>query len=137
MFEQLFQRPFALNRHLNGPLAEERRRFLCHRADQGIGLNGLRVLAHYLLACTHYLRLDDRPGEAIPYAEVEEQATLWANRPSRSRNTQPPRSSRGEFLRHACAGFGFWAGFNRQPLRTVPLLTRSRPSPTSCFATRD
>jgi integrase/recombinase XerD len=107
MFERLFQRPFALNRHLNGPLAEERRRFLCHRADQGIGLTGLRVLAHYLLACTHYLRLDDRPGEAIPHAEVEEQATLWANRPSHSRNTQPPRSSRGEFLRHACAWLRF------------------------------
>ena len=37
MFERLFQRPFALNPHLNGPLVEERRRFLCHRADQGIG----------------------------------------------------------------------------------------------------
>ena len=51
MFERLFQRPFALNPHLNGPLVEERRRFLCHRADQGIGRNGLRVLAYYLLAC--------------------------------------------------------------------------------------
>jgi integrase/recombinase XerD len=107
MFERLFQRPSALNRHVNGPLAEERRRFLCHRADQGIGLTGLHVLAHYLLACTHYLRLADRPGEAIAYAEVEEQATVWANRPSHSLNTQRRRSSRGEFLRHACAWLRF------------------------------
>ena len=54
MFERLFQRPFALNRHLNGPLAEERGPFLCHRADQGISLNGLRVLAQ-LFARLHAL----------------------------------------------------------------------------------
>jgi integrase/recombinase XerD len=107
MFERLFQRPFALNPHLNGPLVEERRRFLCHRADQGIGRNGLRVLAYYLLACAHSLRLGDRPGEVIPYAEVEEQATLWANRPSRPHDTPQRRSSRGEFLRHACAWLRF------------------------------
>ena len=65
---------------LNGPLAEERRRFLCHRAEQGYGRRGLRVLAYYLLACAHSFRLADRPGELISYAEVQEKAALWANR---------------------------------------------------------
>ena len=43
----------------------------------------------------------------------------------------------GSFFATLALGFGFWAGFNHQPLRTVRLLTRSRPSPISCFATRD
>jgi integrase/recombinase XerD len=107
MFERLFQRPFALSPHLNGPLVEERRRFLCHRADQGFSRNGLRVLAYYLLACTHYLRLGDRPAEGICFAEVEEQATLWANRLPHRQDTLRRRSSRGEFLRHACAWLRF------------------------------
>ncbi|MEO2033667.1 MAG: hypothetical protein ABGZ35_16430 [Planctomycetaceae bacterium] len=76
MFEQLFRFPHALQPHLDGPLAEERRRYLCHRADEGIGRNGVRVMAYYLLACTEYLRLADRPGEPIARAEVEQQAQL-------------------------------------------------------------
>ena len=44
MFERLFRLPWALEPHLNGPLAEERRRFLCHRAEQGYGHRGLRML---------------------------------------------------------------------------------------------
>ncbi len=110
MFERLFRFPHALAPHLNGPLAEERRRFLNHRAEEGIGRNSLRVLAYYLLACTRSFRLADRPGEAISYAEVEEQATLWANRSSPApnmRNMERRRSSRGEFLRHA----GAWLRF--------------------------
>jgi len=110
MFERLFRFPHALRPHLSGPLAEERRRFLNHRAEEGIGRNGLRVLAYYLLACAHSLRLVDRPGEVISFAEVEEQATLWADRSSQApnmRNTKRRHSSRGEFLRHVCAWLRF------------------------------
>ena len=49
MFERLFRQSRALNPHLNGPLAQERRRFRCHRAEQGYGRRGLAVLAYYLL----------------------------------------------------------------------------------------
>jgi integrase/recombinase XerD len=120
MFEQLFRFRGPLNAHLNAPLAEERRRFLCHRADQDIGRNGLRVLAYYLLACTQYLRLGDRPGELIAYAEVETQATRWASRSSKSPNMRKikgRRSSRGEFLRHASSWIKF---MGRLQMPTAP-----------------
>ncbi|APZ93225.1 site-specific integrase [Fuerstiella marisgermanici] len=110
MFEQLFRFPHALQPHLDGPLAAERRRYLCHRANEGIGRNGLRVLAYYLLACTEYLRLADRPGEPIARAEVEQQAELWAKRISpcpNMRKISGRRSSRIEFLRHVCSWLKF------------------------------
>jgi len=120
MFERLFRFPHALEPHLIGPLAEERQRFLSHRADEGIRPNGLRVLAYYLLACTRSLRLADRPGEMITHEEVEEQATLWANRNSQApnmRNIKGRHSSRGEFLRHACAWLRF---IGRLQMPTAP-----------------
>ena len=110
MFELLFRFPRALKPHVDGPLAEERRRFLNHRAEEGMSRHSLRVLAYYLLACTKDLRLANRPGEAISYAEVEEQATLWASRNSLAPNMKNMKrrcSSRGEFLRHACAWLRF------------------------------
>lgn len=110
MFEELFRFPSALNPHLNSPLSEERRRFLCHREEEGIGRNGLRVLAYYLLACVEYLRLAERPGELITRDEVERQSELWAARVSPAPNMRKisgRRSSRIEFLRHACAWLKF------------------------------
>ncbi|TWU62574.1 hypothetical protein V7x_43090 [Crateriforma conspicua] len=119
MFEQLFRFPSALNPHLSSPLVEERRRFLCHRAEEGIGRNGLRVLAYYLLACVDYLRLAERPGELITRDEVERQAKLWAGRVSPAPNMRRisgRRSSRIEFLRHACA----WLKFMGRLQESVP-----------------
>jgi integrase/recombinase XerD len=103
MFEQFFKHPFALKPHVDGPLAEERRRFLVHRADQGYSRRNLRVLAYYLLACTRYLRLGDRPGEVISFSEVQQQATLWAHRTPQPTGAKQRRSSRVEFLRYACS----------------------------------
>jgi integrase/recombinase XerD len=107
MFEMLFKQPFALEPHLNGPLVEERRQFLNHRAEQGYSKKGLRVLAYYLLACTRYLRLADRPGELISHAEVAEQATLWANRSPLPPEMKRRGSSRGDFLRYALTWLRF------------------------------
>ena len=47
MFEQLFKRPHALARQRNGPLAEERRRYLVHCAEQQMARRTLRVIAIY------------------------------------------------------------------------------------------
>ncbi len=120
MFEQLFRFRGPLDAHLNAPLAEERRRFLCYRADEGLCRNSVRVLAYYLLACTQYLRLGDRPDELITYAEVKTQAVCWANRSSKSPNMRKikgRRSSRGEFLRHACSWIKF---MGRLQMPTAP-----------------
>ena len=110
MFEQLFRLPDSLAAHLDAPLVEERRRFLNHRAEQGICRGSLRVIAYYLLACTQYFRLGDRPEELISIAEVKKQALRWARRSPEAPNLKRMkgrRSSHGDFLRHA----GSWLKF--------------------------
>ena len=57
-----------------------------------------------------YLRLAERPDELITRDEVERQAELWAARVSPAPNMKKisgRRSSRIEFLRHACAWLKF------------------------------
>ena len=86
MFEQLFERPHALARQRNGPLAEERLRYLAHCAEQQMAHRTLRRIAIYTLIVAKALRLADRPGELVTRAEIEAEADRWANR-----HPKPPR----------------------------------------------
>ncbi len=98
MFELLFERADALARQRSGPLIEERRRYLIHLAGQGMARHTLRVVAYYLLGAAAYLRLADRPNAIISAAELDQAASLWAQRPLKF----PPRTgadwARGRFL---------------------------------------
>lgn len=116
MFEQLFQRPRALARQQTGPLREERLRFLAHQAAQGMGRRTLRETALYLLIVARYLRLADRPGEAISRAEIERQARRWADR------TDTPK--RAGFSHPRCR-------FIRYATRWLRLLGRLQPLPAT------
>jgi len=80
MFEQLFERPYALSRQRTGPLAEERRCYLVHCAEEKMSPRTLRDIAGYILVIANTLRLADRPGELITVAEIEAGADRWANR---------------------------------------------------------
>ena len=80
MFEVLFTRPYALAHHCNGPLAEERRRYLAHCAEQSMAIPTLEVVAHYLLRIAKYLKLSKRGNDQVSMAEVEAAAVRWANR---------------------------------------------------------
>jgi hypothetical protein len=89
MFDQLFQHPYALARQRNGPLAEERRRFLTLCAEQQMARWTLRNIANYILAVAKALGLSERPGEVIARNEIDAAANRWANRrnrPQRKRN---------------------------------------------------
>jgi integrase/recombinase XerD len=70
MFDQLFQNPRVLARQRNGPLAEERRRYLAHCAEQGMAPSTLQHIARYILTITEALRLVERPGELITLEEI-------------------------------------------------------------------
>jgi integrase/recombinase XerD len=59
MFEQLFERPHALARQRNGPLAGERRRYMVHCAEQQMAPRTLRHVACYTLVVAKALRLAD------------------------------------------------------------------------------
>src|SRR5262249_7495265 len=91
----------ALARHRGGPLAEERLAYLSHLADQGLSTESLQHTARYLLVIAHALRLADRPGELIRFAEIELAATLWARRHEIAPNPKAGRSARRSFLSHA------------------------------------
>jgi integrase/recombinase XerD len=98
VFEQLVKTPHALARHRDGPLAEERLRYLNHCVELGMAHRTQRTIASYLLVIADYLRLGERPGELITPAEIEAQATRWANRLPHSKQQ---RDHRGPFLRYA------------------------------------
>ena len=83
MFDQLFQNPRVLARQRNGPLAEERRRYLAHYAEQQMSPSTLQHLARATLAVTEALRLAERPGEFITRAEIDAEAGRRARAPKR------------------------------------------------------
>jgi site-specific recombinase XerD len=83
MFDRFLKQPHALAVHRNGPLAEERQRFLAHCAEQQMSWDTLRRIASYTLVIAKALRLAKRPGELITRAEIEAAADRWVNRRSR------------------------------------------------------
>jgi site-specific recombinase XerD len=110
MFEQLFTCPCALIRQRDGPLAEERRRYLLHCAQQQMASRTLGDIARYTLLAAKRLRLAGRPGERITRAEVEAAADGWVNR----RPNSPPLPR----VRHA------WLRFTRHATRWLSFLGR-------------
>ncbi len=82
MFDRLFQKPRVIARYRDGPLAEERRRYLVHCAEQQMARATLREIASYTLAITKALRLAERPGELIAPVEIKAAADRWARRRS-------------------------------------------------------
>ena len=62
MLEQLFCDDSALARHLAGPFAEERERYLQHCADHGATRAAMRVKANELLWLCQHLRCDASQG---------------------------------------------------------------------------
>ena len=101
MFDQLFQHPHALARHRDGPLAEERRRYLAHCAAQQMAVLTLRGIARYTLVVARALRLADRPGDLITADEIEAEAERWATDRSRPRKRRVRERARHDFVRHA------------------------------------
>lgn len=62
MFETLYRRNAARTRHRAGPFAEERERYLRHRADQGGTFATLRTSAKSMLWAAARMSPDDRRG---------------------------------------------------------------------------
>jgi integrase/recombinase XerD len=114
MFEQLFERPHALARQRNGPVAEDRLRYLAHCAEQQMARRTLRGIAIYILIVAKALRLVDRPGELIARTEIEAEADRWANR--------QPRPPAMRSVRLA------WLRFTGHATRWLTFLGRLQPS---------
>ena len=117
MFEQLFVRPKALAHQRSGPMIEERLAFLSHLSNLGTARWTLRVVARYLLDVADALRLAQRPGEKIAWAEIREQATRWVRR---HRPPHPQPSARPLFIRYATAWLRFLGRFQPRTPPTTP-----------------
>jgi integrase/recombinase XerD len=90
MFDRLLKDPQAVARHRDGPLADERRRFLAHCAERRMSHGTLQGIAYYILLVAKTLRLAERPGEVITRTEIAAEADRWANRkpkPLKNRRT--------------------------------------------------
>jgi site-specific recombinase XerD len=112
MFERIWKDPKALARHQNGPLAEERRRFLTHcYTKEQTTLESLQSIANYLLIIAEALHLDKRPGELISPAEVEAEVHRWVTRP------QPQRLNK------------LTIAFRNRAVRWLTFLGRMQPPP--------
>ena len=81
MFERFLKDPKALARHRNGPLAEERRRYLAHLAKQQAKRETLKSIANSLLAIAEALHLDQRSSELTSPEEVDAEVHRWIHRP--------------------------------------------------------
>lgn len=101
MFEQLFERQHAQVRQRNGPLAEERRRYLAHCAEQQMTPGTLRAIAVYTFVVAKALCMADRPGELVTRGEIEAAADEWANRHPRPKLLREVWRSRLRFIGHA------------------------------------
>src|SRR5438105_7286437 len=81
MFERFLRDPHALARHRNGPLADERCRYLAHCAAERVSYETLRGTANYLLIIANALHLTERPNGLITQREIDAAARHWVHRP--------------------------------------------------------
>jgi len=69
MFATLFRYPSVINRHRNSPAADERQRFLIHRANQGVARGTLLRNARELLAVARNINITTRGKTANRYED--------------------------------------------------------------------
>ncbi len=86
MFDQLFPDARALARQRDGPLADERRRYLVYCAEQHMAHKTMLEIARGTLLVAKILRLAERPGELITREEVQ-------NTPQRKGQSEPSLDS--------------------------------------------
>jgi site-specific recombinase XerD len=75
MFDWLYAQSVARARQRDGPLAEDRARFLTHLSHLGLSHKTLQRIAELLLVVADTLDLANRPGESITRDEIRQKAT--------------------------------------------------------------
>jgi site-specific recombinase XerD len=117
MFETLFQYPTVLARHRDGPSADERQRFLSHRAQEGAARGTLLRMARELLVIAKRINLTT--GKPIGRHDLELAAAQWARQQQHRRRSHGVRWSREQFLQVGTS----W-------LRFIGRLQESEPTPS-------
>ena len=105
MFETLIYCTGVLARQREGPAAEERRRFLLHRADEGAALATLLRTASELLVIAK--NIDITASASVSRADLEATAIKWSRRQQRRHRSHGLRWSRELFLQVGTSWLGF------------------------------
>jgi site-specific recombinase XerD len=122
MFETLFHYPRVLARHVSGPLAEERRRYLDHRAAQGTPRSTLLRYATELLVVASSLEL--KPRHPVRPGQIQRAARRWARRQRRRGHATVLDWSEGHFVQVATAWLKFLGWLVQKPKPALPCETR-------------
>ncbi len=107
MFDRLFRIPWVVARQREGPLAEERLRYLTHCDAQQMSHRTLRSIARYTLLAAEFLRLAKRPGDLVGRAEVEAKVNRWLARRSRRSTARQVRLLGVDFRGHVIRWLAF------------------------------
>ena len=78
MFEELFNYPTVLARHLKAPLVSERRNYLAHRARDGTPRETLLRIARELFVIVHEMDLNSQVSVSVD--TIASAAGRWARR---------------------------------------------------------
>ena len=77
MFELIFKAPYTLRRHREGPLADERARYLTQLAEGGVSRSTLQHAAISLLRLV--ARIDLTGDQKVSAEQIEKVADDWAH----------------------------------------------------------
>ena len=122
MFENLFHYPRVLARHVSGPLAEERRRYLDHRAAQGTPRSTLLRYATELLVVASSLEL--KPRHPVRPGQIQRAARRWARRQRRRGHANVLHWSERQFVQVATAWLQFLGWLVPKPRPGLPFEAR-------------
>jgi len=114
MFETLFHYPRVLARHVNGPLADERRLYLQHRAQAGTPRSTLLRFANELLVVSSTLRW--KPGRSIGARQLQSAANRWARKQRRRGRARSLHWSEVHYLQVANAWLKFLGWLKDKPV---------------------
>ena len=96
MFQTLFKYPRVLAHHLEGPAADERQRFLIHRAKEGAARGTLLGIARELLVIAKHI--DIATEKAISINDLEAAASRWVRHQQRRHRVRGSRWSQEWFI---------------------------------------
>ena len=136
MLERLFDCPRVLMRQRAGPLLEERLRYLCHRADQGITR---RILQETAVLCSWLPKSCGWPPSWRSHLVERDRATSTPPRPAScpKQTALGPRVRRRRFASMRPAGSASWVGSSHTAILPTPMRRRSLLTATTSAVRRN
>jgi len=119
IFYEIFERSYALKRHLSAPLLEERLMYLHYWKENGAVMHTLQGIAQYQLVIMKYLKF--YKIRKIYVAEINKAANRWAKASKdRLKKNIDSNYARKKFIRDAKCWFKMLGCLEDPPKKTVP-----------------